>query len=192
MTEFCWFDSQCWLYFFLNYYFGQSFFSEVFATFIGAVLGVITAIWLRNRYDRRTEIDRKKVILRELLKELMMNFGGLARLELEPNYLVKTARLEWRLKTQFWDTFSDSGDLKWIKNPELLSAIAEAYNFINMMQALSNRYIELLHLSKFDENLEAIDFVTEVLDQGILNTRQEISKATDSIQQVREKENLID
>jgi len=125
--EFCGFDLFCWGNFFFNYGFGQTFFSEVFATFIGAGFGVLTAIWLRNWFDRKTEKKKKKKILNLLRMELEHNKSEIYDKRGSLGNVAPIIELSSRLKEESWRAFSDGGELKWIKDLELLDTISRAY-----------------------------------------------------------------
>ena len=161
----------------------QDFGTNWLATFLGVVVGVPLALWVNRYQEKTTETERKKKILRLLKTELLMNFGTLTHWEKENNIMVRVIRLIVFLKSEFWDAFSDGGELQWIKDPVLLSEIAEAYNFIRMTLQLSNRYFEILKVPHYDQGKTAIRYTLTLLDEGIPNSMAEITKALNAIEQ---------
>jgi hypothetical protein len=63
---------------FFSIEFWQSFVSNTFATFIGAGLGVLGALWLSGYQEKSSEKERKKKILRLLFHELLVNTSYLS------------------------------------------------------------------------------------------------------------------
>ena len=112
-----------------------------------------------------------------------MNFGAFTQWNEKPDILSQITMLTVFLKSEYWDAFSDGGELQWIKDPILLSNIAEAYNFIRMMLQLSNRYFEILKVPYYDSENRAINYTQTLLNEGVPNSKREISKALNAIEQ---------
>lgn len=167
--------------------FGSSFIGDFgsnwLATLLGVAIGVPIALWANRYQEKNTETERKKKILRLLKTELLMNFGTFTHWDKENNIMVRVIKLIVFLKSEFWDAFSDGGELQWIKDPVLLSEIAEAYNFIRMVLQLSNRYFEILKVPQYDQGKTAIKYILTLLEEGIPNSMAEISKALKAIEQ---------
>ncbi len=171
---------------FFDLSFWQSFLSNLGATLIGAAIGVFGALWLNNHIEKQTEKERKKKILRLLKHELLMNIGAFSDWQRsEQPLLDKCARLNVFTKSEYWKAFSDGGELKWIKDPVLLSEIAEAYNFIRMMLSLSDRYFQLLQLKQLEITNSAITNVTVLLIDGAELAMREIENGIASIKKSR-------
>jgi len=155
---------------------------------MGAGLGVFGALWLTNHLEKRTEKERKKKILRLLKHELLMNFGAFADWNRkEGKLLIKCTHLSVFLKSEYWKAFSDGGELQWLKDPILLSEIAEAYNFVRMMLVLSDRYFQLLQVHQYDDDSLAILNVTGYLLDGVQNAMFEIQKALNAIEKAEKQ-----
>ncbi len=139
--EFCGFDKLCWANF-IDYFFIKSFVIELLATFIGAGLGVLTAIGLRNWFDSRTEKKKKKKILSLLRVELKHNESEIKErrgLISEGDHILEMSS---RLKVESWRAFSDGGELEWIKDLELLDTISNAYYEIRSLRYISDKVAE--------------------------------------------------
>jgi hypothetical protein len=112
-----------------------------------------------------------------------MNIGAFASWQRsEEPLLDKCTRLNVFTKSEYWKAFSDGGELEWIKDPVLLSEIAEAYNFIRMMLSLSDRYFQLLQLNQLEITNSAITNVTVLLIDGAGRAMREIENGIASIE----------
>jgi hypothetical protein len=126
-----------------------------------------------------------------------MNFGKLSRWEKGENKIIIASELLIFLKTEYWKAFSDGGELQWIKDPILLSEIAEAYNFIRMISDTVNKYVNFsqtqyivstgdtnahIRASYRNTNTDAISSLWSLLEEGVENAKHEISKALNSIE----------
>jgi hypothetical protein len=160
----------------------QDFGANWLATFLGVAIGVPLALWVNRYQEKITEGERKRKILSLLTTELLMNFGTLTGWNKENNIMVRSTNLIVFLESGFWDAFSDGGELQWIKDPVLLSKIAEAYNFIRMILELSNRYFEILKVPHFDQGKTAIKHTLYLLEKGVPNAMAEISTALKAIE----------
>ena len=170
---------------FFDFSFWKDFVSNAFSTFLGALVGIPIALGISGYQNKQQESERKHKILRILMQELMMNFGQLTRWDKSKNPLSITSELCVFLKTEYWKAFSDGGELQWIKDPVLLTDIAEAYNFIRMMKELSERYLDLQQSSHHTAAKEPLAHIWKLLVKGIELTKLEISKATESIEKAR-------
>lgn len=167
--------------------FWKDFLSNSLATFLGALIGIPVALWINNYQGRREEAERKNKILHLLTQELLMNFGALAHWKKRDEKISNAAELHVFLKTEYWKAFSDGGELQWIKDPVLLSEIAEAYNFIRMVSEASNQFINL-HQNTYrgsGVNAEILETLWRLIDEGAENTKFEITKALKSIENAK-------
>jgi len=163
----------------------------IFATFLGAGLGVYGALLLNRHQEKQQRLkelrevrEREGKILKLLQQELLMSFGQLARYHRKQD-IKRLITLSVFLKTEIWGAFSNGGDLQWIKDPDLLRDIAEAYNFIRMMRELSNRYIELTRVDSTVLEAQAADQVIELLNRGVYESMFEIETALKVIAKAR-------
>lgn len=169
---------------FFDLSFWQGFVSNSLATFLGALVGIPIALWISTHQGRKEEVERKRKILRLLKHELLMNFGTLAHWKKRDEQISNAAELHIFLQTEHWRAFSDGGELQWIKDPTLLSEIAEAYNFIRMTSEASNQFINLAQNTYRGSGItsDALTHLWKLIDEGAENTKFEITKAVKSIE----------
>lgn len=169
---------------FFDLSFWKDFISNSLATFLGALLGIPIALWISNYQGRQEELERKKKILHLLTQELLMNFGTLTNWKKRDGRISNVAEIHVFLKTEYWKAFSDGGELQWIKDPVLLSEIAEAYNFIRMVSEASNQFINLNQNTYRGSgvNSETLSILWKLIEEGAENAKFEIAKALKSIE----------
>ncbi len=167
--------------------FWKDFLSNALATFLGALVGIPIALWISRYQAKIEEKERKLKILRLLKHELLMNFGKLTRWDTSVNPISITSELCIFLKTEYWKAFSDGGELQWIKDPELLSMIAEAYNFIRMIVELSNRYLDIEQARNTALNENALSHIWGLLKDGVEHAKSEITSALQQIERAEKK-----
>jgi hypothetical protein len=155
--------------------------SNLIATAFGAGLGFWTALALSKRQEASAIKEKRAKTLKLLQHELFMNLGALGRAQQKPNHLSKANTLQVFLKMEYWRAFSDSGELGWIKDPDLLGKIAEGYNFIRMILATTDRYYQLLTVRTLDSEKFAIREISELLDDGIKLAISEVELSIDAI-----------
>lgn len=95
-------------------------------------LGIPTGIYLNHLIEKSTEKERKRKILLLLRTELIENHLRIAVEWSREGKVVdkEMTTLGALLKDDSWTAFSESGELKWIRNPNLLSRIAQTYSEI--------------------------------------------------------------
>lgn len=144
------------------------------STMLGALVGVPVALWVSRYQEHRAEVEKKEKILVLLEKELKDNKGFLQYWNDEKR-VDQIETLYTLLRDEAWKAFSDGGELQWIKNPELLRTLAEAFSSIGKVieisrmyydrvfmvgqvledahrEAISERFIEALELAQDDIN----------------------------------------
>ena len=119
----------------------------IFATFLGAGLALVGALWINRKQERKQqqkekqeEKRRKDKILVSLKDELEDNLKGLKGWD-ESDY--EKGTLSARLKTESWKAFSEGGELQWVKDPNLLFFLSEAYAAIKAIRDISEKYFQL-------------------------------------------------
>lgn len=128
---------------FFSIEFWQSFVSNALATFVGAGLGVLGALWVSSYQEKKSEEERKKKILRQLFNELLINLTQLSGFKKSEAKHKEALTLSALLRNESWKAFSDGGELAWIKDPVLLSNISEAYFAIRSVMSLSDKYCQV-------------------------------------------------
>lgn len=179
---------------FFNTSFWQSLASNFAATIIGAFFGVWLALIVSKRHEFSTEKEQKKKILELLGDELDYNLKSFKVLDMKiekgenadiRNYIWI---LDASLKTELWESISDSGDLKWIKNIRLLSYISDAYFFIGSVEQLSKKYFQMC-LTQFSADSEISGWTAgkmkESLDGAIGIAREIIEIAIEQIDKAK-------
>jgi hypothetical protein len=128
---------------FFSFEFWQSFVSNALSTFIGAGLGVLGALWLSKYQEDSSEQERKKKILRILFSELLINVSHLSSFQKSQTKYKEALTLSALLRNESWKAFSDGGELEWIKDPQLLNDLSEAYFAIRSVMNLSDKYCQV-------------------------------------------------
>ncbi len=173
---------------FFNIDFWRDFLSNGAATLLGAIIGIPIALWLSKFQQNKEELKRKNKILRLLKEELLVNIGPLSRWKKSANNLTtECMNLIVFIKIQHWSAFSDGGELQWIKNPDLLGKIADAYNYLRMIKDLCNKYVGIIPFPQYGKSNEAIPEIIQSIDKGIEETIHEIKTAIDAISIAEEK-----
>ncbi len=162
--------------------FWQNFVSNALATFVGAVVGIPIALWLNRHQEKSSEKERKEKILRLLQEELTINLGHLSEWN-KTRHKERYANIIGPfLRDESWMGFSDGGELEWIKDPALLSELANAYSYIRLLQQLTERYFNLVHLS-YQGNVDniTINNLWEMVDKGFVESADMVSSALKAI-----------
>lgn len=129
---------------------------NLFATIIGVVVGIPIAIEI-SRYqqitaDRTFQMkeeaaarSRKGKVLALVRKELISNRNQVleCRKPLE-NGGVRSV-LTSPLRVEIWSALSDSGDLKFLENPDLVAAIAQVYHQTRAMVRIESLLLDVYH-----------------------------------------------
>jgi len=156
---------------FFDFSFWQDFVSNAFATFLGAIVGIPIALWLSRYQEKAIEKERKSKIKQLLREELLENLSILSGWE-KADYRKKNRDIHSIgpvLKDESWKAFSDGGDLEWIKDPTLLSNLADAYYHVRIIRQISDRYLNIIYLGGDDADKPAIEHFADLLDRVIVN-----------------------
>jgi hypothetical protein len=86
-------------------------------------------------------VERKTKILKLVKGELEDN---LQKLRERGNGEVRQLVFVKRFKNELWKAFPDGGELRWIRDLQLLDALATAYHFIAGLVFLEDKYAEYL------------------------------------------------
>ncbi|HXV81316.1 MAG TPA: hypothetical protein VEG60_15670 [Candidatus Binatia bacterium] len=132
----------------------DSFLGNWAATVIGVIFGVPIALELNRRQvaakklraeaeKRREESKRRKRILGLLHKEISYNKKELTkRAETTPG---ERLILMPGLKDGLWRAFSAGGELRWVRDPDLLDSVSNAYYYVKALIYLENQFFEAAH-----------------------------------------------
>ena len=172
--------------------FWSNFLSNGLATLLGVAIGIPIALWISNFQNRKTEKEKKKKILTSLLNELDDCKHELERMDNKTVLSSELYLLSSRLRNELWKTYSDGGELQWIKDIHLLGQIADSYYSIRAIMELSDKYYNAFR----DVPPGAITMTKTAIIQEAQNMidsgLQTIKKTMDEInQQLSESQNRL-
>jgi hypothetical protein len=143
----------------------------IFATFLGAGLGVWGALLLSRRQDKKELLQEKQKeektrrrVIDVLITELILNEQILQGWKNSTRRIVDTVKLA-RLKNEAWGAFRDGGELEFIKDPTLLWLLSEGYASISAIQKITDIYIEYARV--VDPSLTFANEVYLELDRAV-------------------------
>jgi hypothetical protein len=172
-----------------------------FATVLGVIVGIPIALEINRRQqlaqdnrmskDRENEeLTRKNKILTLVKKELEFNLDILGNRQSQK---ASVTQFEITLngsdvavnglKDELWNSFSDGGELQWIKDLDLLDAISTAYHQIRIMMRLEGRYLKALDFSSSSAHTShlARENIQKDLNKMYTEVSDVIGKAIDAI-----------
>lgn len=155
--------------------FFQDFLSNSLATLVGALFGVLTAIWINDFLERRIEKEKKIKILALLKKELDTNVKLLADWDYSNQGKLpddfNRSRLSLFLRDEVWYAFSDGGELRWIKDPQVLDQLAFAYFQVGVIKKLSERFFTMTSVPKLPGRPSIIEDTTAEMRRTVIEFR---------------------
>jgi hypothetical protein len=155
------------IYLFLGVSIWQSFLSNFLATILGAIIGIPIAIGISNQQETKNENLKKEKIIPLLQEELFVNLTQLSGWQKSNIQKLETVYTGIFLEDGAWVAFSDSGELAFIHDPSLLKQLSHAYNSIRIVKKLSERYMDLVHLSDQKEKELLLNVVAILISKGI-------------------------
>lgn len=141
----CGFDWNCYVNFF-NYGFGQQFVASLFATFIGAGLGVGGALWVNHFVESKNTKEKKIKILTALRSELHSCNTTLSNYLKGDDIWAYTGVIGSDLRDDIWQAFSDGGELNHINDTRLLAELANTYHNVKSVMKLADKIYQFLPL----------------------------------------------
>jgi hypothetical protein len=145
----------------------QAFFANFLATMLGAIIGIPIAFWINRQVQEREERIQRDRIIPALREELFVNLGHLSSWQKSGMQKLETVYLGIFLEDSSWKAFSDSGQLSFIQDAEMLRKISHAYSGICILRELSERYIDLIHLPDKKERVILQAPVAILISRGI-------------------------
>jgi hypothetical protein len=126
--------------------------SNLFATIIGVGLGIPVALWINRRIESHTEIERKRRILELLNSELKYNYDDLRHWRYPGGDEssgpttgdLETGLLSIHVRDEAWNSFSDGGELEWIRDPSLLFQLSTTYFYVRSVKYLAEKFFDLV------------------------------------------------
>jgi hypothetical protein len=158
----------------------QDFLPNFLATMLGAIVGIPIAIGISNQQETKKEQAQKEKIIPILKEELFVNLGHLSNWQKSNSQKLETVYSSIFLEDSAWSAFSDSGELEFIKDVEVLKKISHAYNTVRTVKELSEKYMELIHLSDVKERELLQTPVAYLISRGIDTAIEDISTAIKS------------
>ena len=123
----------------------QAFWDAAIGNWLATMLGVIVGVPVALSIERWSASRRQKQLASESRRR-SMNVLLLIKDELQHNLQALTNRktvsssfVTQRLKDDLWQALSDSGEIKWIDDPALLSGIATAYHFVAIVRDIEEK-----------------------------------------------------
>lgn len=135
------------------------------AAMVGVIVGVPIALEInrlrvaREEKKKTSEAKKKgKGVLSLIREELEFN---LSRLEDRQKDATKLPTHPF--KVDLWNTFSSSGELRWISNPNLLNRIVSAYHIIKIELGIEEKCYQSMHGAtvQFDSGKTASQILLE-------------------------------
>ena len=169
------------LYFFAHFRsapFVESAMGNLFATILGILVSVPFALAI-NRHQQESalaislsertheEAVRKKKVLGLLSLEIQSNLEAIRNRRVPMDTGGKRMVDSQSLKSLIWTAFSDGGELHYVNNPEVLAALANAYENIRNCAMLEIKFLEAIHWpgAQFRQTKSPQDFILEYLEQ---------------------------
>lgn len=165
------------IYVFLGGNTWQNFLPNFLATILGAIIGIPIAIGINNHLQQTAEKERWAKILPLLREELFVNLTQLSGWQKSQNPRIETVYTDTFLETGSWDVFSNNGALTSVRDPKLLNQLSRAYSSIRIVRQLTERYMDLVHLSHESERKLLLTLVEGLIRKGVDNAVEEISAA---------------
>jgi len=128
----------------------SQFLSDLLATLIGLAFGIPVAVgiyrWQEGRgraESAKAEAERRDKLLR-LTREELADCLKLMKDRYQMSHSHPTGQyIGHRLKTELWRALSDGGELRWIKDLDLMASLATAYHRLGETVFLEGMYVQL-------------------------------------------------
>jgi hypothetical protein len=159
----------------------ENFLPNFLATMLGAIVGIPIAIGINNQQEAKKERLQKEKIIPILREELLVNLTQLSSWQKSNSQKLETVYTSIFLEDSAWAAFSDSGELAFIKDVDILKKISHAYGTVRTVKQLSERYMELVHLSDQKERELLQTPVAYLISKGIDTAIEDVSIALKSI-----------
>lgn len=130
----------------------QSFFISFFATLSGIVIGIPIALGI-NEHQSKVQDDKDEHARQTQKKEMLEKVLSVVGLELFINQKTLSSQVQAQehspqaasflgMKNDAWKAISDSGDLKWIDDPQLIGTISFAHFFIRRIMFFEDKFFD--------------------------------------------------
>jgi hypothetical protein len=127
-------------------------------------------------------MKKGKKILSLLRDELLYTNSQIeSRAKNREKLILEAGILNALLKDNIWRTFSDGGELQWIKNPEVLSSLSEAYYFVGAIKYLSDKYYDSVQFATEQSSSLRVNEILSTLEEAIMFSGDHIGEALQAI-----------
>ena len=159
--------------------FVQDFTSNFLSTILGVIVGIPIALWTADYQERAAEQLRKAKILSLLREELLVNLTQLSGWQKENDDRRQREMfvLGGFLRDESWRSFSDGGELQWLRDPTLLSELSWAYGSIKTVSYLLEKYDSAGHLERGLYTAKTLSYINDMLEKGVAEACESIEKA---------------
>jgi hypothetical protein len=180
---------------FIDLSFWQSFFSNLLATVIGVGLGIPVALLINRWIESRTESEKKEKILKLIHEDLKNNCEIISEWFEDPN-INKLELLIVHTRYELWSAFADGGELQWIKDPEILTYLAEAFACVRNVTDLARNFYNNQLFNKPRSNmwvfynndlLKAVDYALEMIEHALRTVYNEDIPIRDFAKEINEQ-----
>lgn len=159
---------------FLDFPFWQSFVSNLGATLIGAGLGIPIAFWINRKIEDVTAKERRKKIYSVLYEDLKDNQERLYTWMIEERKIQDIMELVTSLRDELWFSLSDSGELEWIRDPNLMRDLSYTYCDIRSIKSLGSLYFQLIEFPTKETSAIATNKVKKNIEELIADVAHNI------------------
>jgi hypothetical protein len=159
--------------------FMQDFSSNFLSTILGVIIGIPIALWTASYQERSSEQMRKAKILSLLQEELLANLTPLSDWQKTfiDHKFPKILVLGGFLRDESWRSFSDGGELQWVKDPTILSQLSWAYGSIRTVRYLLEKYESYGNQAEGVYGSIGLHHIRDTLDTAIDESCEQIKKA---------------
>lgn len=120
--------------------FAPNFASDFLATLIAVVIGIPVALWIAKYQDERETERQQAKILNRLREELLWNRRYIKSAEEHRQEIAADSFIGLRPKYENWKAISDGGELRWIKDVDLLVKVSDAYYALRHLEGVTKDY----------------------------------------------------
>jgi hypothetical protein len=167
---------------FFNTSFWQGFVGNLLATIIGVAVGIPVAFWINRKVEADTERGKRQKIMHSLHAELQSNKERLIKWQRDNLQGVTKSMYGAFISHEVWDTFSDGGELQWIKDVYLLEWLARTYGNIKRIRYLYDAYLHWHSLAGTPE---------KVIDEDLWQTIELTLREIDGVLRVISKDLVL-
>lgn len=155
--------------------FWEQFWPQLIATLIGAVFGIPLGILLERKIAEGKETERRERVLKVIKTNLKLNHNDINEWKQE---FINGKDQIYFVNIEVYRGLLDGGELQWLKNPELIDVIANAYYFLEQLRFLAQTYFSVM---EFPGTQDVINSFRIKIPPLLDNTMKSIDKALKEI-----------